>query len=1234
MQTTRKNLFTAVRTEGGLLPADLLQRIARGDTGIDGVSPEAYHLAGGEKLNEAISRSWNHLLGTWEAFSLRRRESPSTDAQAGALTSVTREKWLLPLFQELGYGRLLAAKEVEIEGKPYPVSHQWQNTPIHLIGCGLDIDRRTPGAAGAARMSPHGMVQELLNRHKGHLWGIVTNGLRLRLLRDNVSLTRQAYVEFDLEAIMDGEVYSDFILLWLLCHQSRVEGERPELCWLEKWTQVAQEQGTRVLDQLRVGVEQSIAALGAGFLAHPANSALKEKLRSGTLGKQGYYHQLLRMVYRTLFLFVAEDRALLLDPKAPAAARQRYTRWYSTLRLRQLAIRHRGTDHSDLWQALRLLFRGLSSENGCPDIALPPLGSFLWSEKAVADLMGCELRNRDLLTALRVLAVTTENGMRRAVDFRSLDAEELGSVYESLLELHPDLNADSATFTLSVAAGHERKTTGSYYTPTCLVTCLLDSALDPVLDDAVKGTGRWADGPLLTAEQRILSLKVCDWACGSGHFVIAAARRIAKRLAAVRTGDDEPSPEAYHAALRDVISHCIYAVDINPMAVELCKVNLWLEALEPGKPLSFLDHHVQCGNSLLGATPALLAKGIPDDAFSPIEGDDKAVCTQFKKQNKDEHKGQQYFFDVMLADSTADYLSLTERARSLDASPDDNLAAVHEKERSHRAFVESHEYRHATLLADAWCAAFIWKKTTEFPYLITEGLLRRIRRDPDDCPDWMRKEIARLSEQYQFFHPHLAFPDVFRVPTKGEAPENEQCGWNGGFDVNLGNPPWVRQELLKPLKQLLVVFRSSTSTADSSVYFVERNFDTARLHGRVALLTPNKWFRASYGERLRQVLRDGSRVHLLVDFGHSRNLFPDADTFPAAVVLEPTTSRASDTEPALFVRAYDCDRQGHSLGELIREHGTCVPHAKLRQDRWQFEEAGASALLDRLMGTGRPLASVLGRPIFRGLLSGLNEAFYVDTAVRDDLIALDPSSVGFFRKLLRGRDIKRWTPRWDGLWHIVIPSSQNHTWLWSPARNEVDAEAAFARAHPSVHAHLKPYEERLRERQDRGTFWWELRACDYYAYFDKPKVVVQCIAYYSQFALDPSGHYANNKAIVIPTDDLYVLAILNSRVTWWIVNRTFQHMKDEGLSVDVQFLRRLPIPNAPEPLRMQTALTAKSLVTAADTNAPTPEVMRLEAGMNELVLDAFSLTKDERQVLLDSLPPRDPLAALGTEKQR
>ena len=404
--------------------------------------------------------------------------------------------------------------------------------------------------------------------------------------------------------------------------------------------------------------------------------------------------------------------------------------------------------------------------DGCPELGLPALG-----QHAVRRRIGRRparlppRQPRPPRSGARTSPSPSDGHALRPIDFRNLGAEELGSVYESLLEMQPDLNREAATFELRVVSGSERKTTGSYYTPSSLIQCLLDTALDPVVDERLKAAAPDE------RERALLDLKVCDPACGSGHFLIAAAHRLARRLAAVRTGDDEPAPAATRQALRDVIGHCIYGVDINPMSVELCKVNLWMEALEPGKPLSFLDHRIQCGNSLLGATPALLREGIPDDAFKAIEGDDKKVCTELRKQNKKERAGQTSLFGRAL-EPWERLGSLATGMMDLDDIDDATPEGVREKQARYERVVRSSDYLYGKLLADAWCAAFVWPKTRETTYQVTEEVFRKIEENPHGVPVWLPEEVQRLATRYGFFHWHLQFPDVFRVP--GERPERRE----------------------------------------------------------------------------------------------------------------------------------------------------------------------------------------------------------------------------------------------------------------------------------------------------------------------------------------------------------------------------------------------------------------------------------------------------------------------------
>ena len=779
--------FQTIRSEGGLLPQDLLRRVLDPHSGLPGTTAEDYHLAPGERLNEVITQSWNRLRKHWDEF-----RQVSANLRAGAAgTGLTNEKWSLPLLRELGFGFLPVTAGPELDGRTFPIGRFSGPVPIHLVGCGLSLDRRAAGQRGAAVANPHGLVQEFLNRSDAHLWAIVSNGVRLRVLRDNQALSRQSFLDFDLEAMFSGEVYSDFVLLWLMAHATRFmprDGDRPETCRLEQWTQEAERIGTRALGDLRRGVERALAILGAGFTGHPKNEALREALRSGSLTPTGLHEQLLRVVYRLIFLFVAEDRTLdgssLLHPPDDSAtariARERYAEHYGTARLRRLAGRIKGSRHLDLWRQFRSLVGPLSGDRRSAaarrHLALPALGSFLWDPASTAALNDTELTNYDFLEALRHLAYTRQDKMLRPVDYHNLGAEELGGVYESLLALTPQVNGGGGHFSFAEFTGNRRKTSGSYYTPDALVQCLLDSALDPVVEAAVTNkTG-------VEAEQAILDLKVCDPAVGSGHFLVGAAHRLARHLARVRAyadGESEPSPLLYQRALRDVIGRCLYGVDVNPMAAELCRVGLWLEALEPGKPLSFLDRHIRVGNSLLGATPELIHAGLPDSAFKPIQGDDKKTCSELRKRNKTEREYGQRDLGL-IAESNEEYDSLASRSRSIDHAPDGTLEDIRRKDAQFRLIQESADYRHAHLTADAWCAAFVWPKRSGAADALTTDTLRRLRENSNALAPAQREETERIADAYQFFHWHLAFPEVFA---------------SGGFDCVLGNPPWEHTEL-------------------------------------------------------------------------------------------------------------------------------------------------------------------------------------------------------------------------------------------------------------------------------------------------------------------------------------------------------------------------------------------------------------------------------------------------------
>lgn len=797
--------YEAITVVGGVLPPALLGRIQTGTLrDVTGLKPASYFLSGRETIGDAASRSWAYLKGVWQDW----QDADARNGALGAGTGDARQRWLLILLRELGYGQVPIAGS-DLPGRSrFPVSHLWQSVPIHLLGPRVDLDRRNPGVEGAAT-APQKMLQEFLNHQSDLLWGILSNGLKLRLLRDSTALAGSAYVEFDLETIFTSDLYPEFQLFWQLCHQSRLAGRgeveaSPASCWLEAWRLEAVESGSRALDRLGVGVQKALESLGTGLLRHPDNAWLVAALQSQELSRHDFHKALLRTAYRLLFCFVVEDRGALHTPNSSVEARRRYDEYFSTRRLRALSRKHSGGPHPDLWRAQKLVLSALGG-NGLETLGLPALGGVFDPDpraKTVAGqadqdlLLGCELSNKDLLSAVYSLSWVKNSEKRvEAVDYRHLGAEELGSVYESLLELEPRLELETKFFELENVAGNERKVTGSYYTPPNLVSALLDTALDPLLDEAVQQASDAAD-----AERRLLALTVCDPASGSGGFLVAAARRIARRVAEVRAGEDEPRPEAIRHALHDVVDRCIYGVDMNDLAAELAKVSLWLEAMEPGKPLNFLDSRIKIGNSLLGASPRLMANGIPNEAFKAIEGDDPGIATEARKTNKESRRSwvgrkvggaETTTFDFSArALGNQDLIAKRNALNTPVASADEARRRAQEYAR----FDQSDDMEQLRLSADAWCASFVWHLDGEHPVPPTNAIFQRIRDGLLDTNLTATvSEIRRLRRQYRFFHWHLEFPEIFGEPELAE--EEDPNGWPGGFSCMLGNPPWDQVEL-------------------------------------------------------------------------------------------------------------------------------------------------------------------------------------------------------------------------------------------------------------------------------------------------------------------------------------------------------------------------------------------------------------------------------------------------------
>lgn len=750
---TDMSAWPSLSLEGNLIAPAMIAKIDQ--RAAPEQAPEDYSVRKGLTIREEISTAFRVGQSHFDAFA--KIETPTQEATRRFVSAFFKETF--------GYDDLEAAEE------PIALIAS-ARVPFVVVPTSEMLDRRSPTLSIDRSRSPAFALQDYLNDKDEALWGIVTNGTHLRLMRDNASLTRPAYIEADLAQIFSNEDIASFAVLWLLIHRSRFgnEGTPATDCPLERWRETGSKEGEVARDRLADQVQIALKVLGSGFLE--ANPDLATKLKFGEVNLTDWFNELLRLVYRLIFLMVAEDRNLLHPSHAKTDARSLYAQGYSLATLRKQCYRAATWDkHHDRYEGIKIVFYALA--HGQPALALPALGG-LFADDRLPHLETARLRNKAFMEALYRLSWLSDKTGMVPVNWRAMETEELGSVYESLLELQPQLGDDGKTLLFASEAaeqkGNQRKTTGSYYTPDSLVQALLDTALDPVLDK----TEAEADDPA----KALLKLSVIDPACGSGHFLLAAARRIATRLARIRA-EGTPSLADFRHALRDVARSCIHGVDRNPMAVELTKVALWIETVDPGLPLGFFDSQIRCGDALLGVFDLkVLEDGIPDAAYKPLTGDDKDVAKFYDRANKDTKKGQGTF-DFTGGRSYLPTAPLSAEFSDLRDLPENTVEDVEAKAKAYRSLRKQDAFLRARMGCNLYTAAFLLPKTGEVPSGDSE------RTVPTSQDVWLavgqgkgRKPImenAKAATQARALHWPLEFPDVMG---------------SGGFDVVLGNPPW------------------------------------------------------------------------------------------------------------------------------------------------------------------------------------------------------------------------------------------------------------------------------------------------------------------------------------------------------------------------------------------------------------------------------------------------------------
>ncbi len=943
-------------------------------------------------------------------------------------------------------------------------------------------------------------------------------------------------------------------------------------------------------DTLKSQVYDALRHLAQGFLDYAPNSLVNDPET-----RKAIYDSSLILLYRLLFVLYAEARELL-----PVSASPAYRDSYSLSTLKQSVAANLDTKKmllattAKLWPSLKELFGII--DKGSPPLQVATFNGGLFDPNRHEFLDTKSVGDAHLQAAIDKLARVGGD----FVDYRDLSVRHLGTIYEGLLEYHlaeeaptpspspasergePEktvlppspgtgeglgVGASSAGWTIALLNDKgERKATGSYYTPDYIVKYIVEQTVGPMLDAAVAGvTG---DGAKVEA---VLQVNVLDPAMGSGHFLVETTEFIARRLIdlALAPGQDGQGESDLLYWKRRVAQSCVYGVDLNPLAVELAKLSLWLTTVAKDRPLSFLDHHLRAGNALVGARLADLQLG--------------GAKPKAKKQATE--PGQ---MTMMADESFRQSLSVAVGSMWLiEGSAAQTVAEVKQQEQIYETLRAGLTRKYSRLANLVTASHFgvaldkhLWKPLSAYAL------------DPESASHPKFAEWAAAADaagsRLRFFHWELEFPEVY-FGTDGKS-----LGDAAGFDAVVGNPPYVRQEELTFYKPFFSAIYPETAhgVADLFIYFFDQGLRQLKQGGRLSYISSNSWLRSNYATPLRRHLRSQTQIEALIDLGNTR-VFADApDLSPAIHVVRRGLPPEDHTaQVAVFTR-------GEGIQSFERDIASKMFPVSMHDQSdtgWQLGDDAGRRVFLKLMAAGKPLGEVVGGQMYRGVLTGLNEAFIVDTPTRNRLVAEDPSCAVILKPLFRGEDLRPWYQEDEGRWMIVIPSGWTRK-TYPALLSDDDAWDHFQKHYSSVAAHLLPFETAARKRQDKGRYWWELRPCDYYGAFDKPKVCWPDICRYPRFSWNASGAFVNDKGFVAVVEDPYILGSLQSRATWLCVSKLCVGLGERAgymvYQLKSQFIGKLPIPDASDKDKATIGALAQEITTEAKARYALHEKVR------------------------------------------
>jgi adenine-specific DNA-methyltransferase len=761
---------------------------------------------------------------------------------------------------------------------------------------------------------------------------------------------------------------------------------------------------------------------------------------------------------------------------------------------------------------------------------------------------------------------------------------------------------------------------GSFFTPGFITMYMCRETIRKAVVQKFNETKKWdctsIDDLYDKIENRkeandiVNSIKICDPAVGSGHFLVSALNEMIavkndlrilqdrdnKRLKEYQVEvvndelivtDEEGELFEYNPNSKEsqriqetlfhekqsIIENCLFGVDINPNSVKICRLRLWIELLKNAyyknktelETLPNIDINIKCGNSLVSrfAIDADLKQALKKSKWS-IDSYRTAVDTYRNAENKEQKREMERLI----------------------------------------AGIKS-EFRSEISLNDLKVKKLKRLSGELFQLTNQQQLFEMSKKEK---ADWntkvenLSKETGKLEAEIEEIKANRIFENAFEW--RFEFPEvlNDD-GDFVGFDVVIGNPPYIRQEEIKEFKShLRSQFKLYTGTADVYIFFLEKGFEILKEKGIVTYILPNKFMQAGYGQPARNFLLEQNLLEI-VDFGDFQ-VFEEATTYPC--ILSVTKEPASGTFRTAKINSPTFSTD---FSAYISKEANTIEHKSLNDETWVISNSQEQRLLQKVKSKGEKLEGYIDGSAKRGILTGLTEAFLIGETIMHKLIALDKKSKDLIKPFLLGRNVKPYIGNKVSNFLLLIPKGltikknlplDNPYYMNEPppryGNMEFDeAWQWFSKEYPAIANHLLNYKDKAQVRTDQGDFWWELRACDYYDLFLKPKIMYQVLQVKPCFIYDEDGLYCNNSMWFIPSDDKVLLGILNSKMGWWLISKYCTAIQN-GYQLIWKYFSQIPIAAGNEQEREVIAdLVNEILASKNKTLQPTPPTLKTKS---------------------------------------